>query len=196
MTKNFVSNLTNGVQLELNDICFGEPETFDPEPYFRQLSYINRWAGNLHREYSVLHHSLLVAEAINELPLRIYGLLHDIPECATGDVTGPYKAFVDQMTGGMVEAHETQMLNKVCEAVGVAPVNLTIGRKLYKADMVARATELRDVVANPKGIEINFEPLPKTIQFVPREELIIQALDAYYIYLDWHKETYVDANNA
>lgn len=186
MTQQFFANMANGQSLCFNNLDFGD---FAPAPFFRQLSFINRWAGNITHDYSVLQHSLLVAHAIDEPHLKIYGLLHDIPECATGDVTGPYKAFIDVWAGGRVETHETEMLNRLCEAVGIAPVDLTIGRKIYRADMVARATELRDVVLNPNGIKLAYDPLPQTIQPINREELIIQAQALYHTYLDlYHAE--------
>lgn len=192
MKNQLVANLANG-----NTLCFEAPSfgNFQPEPAFRQMSFINRWAGNLTREYSVLQHSLIVADAIDEPHLKIYGLIHDVPECGTGDVTGPYKAFIDQMTGGQVEAHETTMLNQLCVDMGLAPLDLTTGRKLHRADMVARATELRDVVANPSDIQIKYDPLPFTIPIVPREELIIQALDAYHTYLDLYHQAYPVADH-
>jgi len=186
VSKQFLANLANGHALCFNNLDFGD---FTPAPFFRQLSFINRWAGNIIHDFSVLQHSLLVADAIEEPYLKIYGLLHDIPECATGDVTGPYKAFIDLLAGGSVETHETEMLNRLCEAVGIAPVNLTTGREIYRADMVARATELRDVVVNSNGIKIQYDPLPQTIKPINREELIIQAQALYHTYLDlYHAE--------
>ncbi|MFT6658839.1 hypothetical protein [Maritalea sp.] len=180
MNKQFIANMANGDTLSFNDPAFGE---FKPEPTFRQLSYINRWAGNLTREYNVLQHSMLVAEAIDEPELKIYGLLHDVPENSTGDVTGPYKDFIDQMSFGIVKRHEAEMLYKLCESIGIAGPAKHVEKKIHRADMIARATELRDVVAYPNGILINYDPMPKAIAKVPREELIVQALDVYHTYL-------------
>ena len=184
MSQQFAANLANGEKLVFANPDFGPAGLFDPMPFFHQLSRINRWAGNftLH-DYSVLQHSLLVAEAITEPHLKIYGLLHDIPECATGDITGPFKAFIDQMLGGKLEHHEALMFNRVCDAVGIAPVDLTIGRVVAIADMQARKTEAQQIVVNAKDIPNDHEPLPVAIQEIPRAELIIQAQAAYSTYL-------------
>jgi hypothetical protein len=190
MTKQYAANLANGEKLVFADPDFGPAGLFDPMPFFHQLSRINRWAGNftLH-DYSVLQHSLLVAEAIMEPHLKIYGLLHDFPECATGDMTGPFKAFIDEMVGGKLEHHETMMFNRLCEAVGIGPVDLTIGRVVAIADMRARKTEAQQIVVNANDIRNDHEPLAIAIQDLPRGELLIQAEAAYHTYLSQYHES-------
>ena len=179
MSTEFTANRAGG-----STINFANPtyETFRPGTTFRALSYINRWAGNLKRDYCVLQHSMLVAEIIEEPELKIYGLLHDVPEEGTGDVSGPYKAFIDRMTNGFVLQHENELFAKVCLAAGIKIPNERIRKIVDRADMIARATELRDVVENPDGIKLRYDPWPKIIPAIPREQLIAQALNCYYTY--------------
>ncbi|WP_027833853.1 hypothetical protein [Maritalea myrionectae] len=191
-TKQFLANRMDGSQIN-----FANPEygLFNPHATFRQLSFINRWAGNIQYEYSVLQHSLLVAELIDEPHLKIYGLIHDVPEDGTGDVTGPFKGFLDMWCNGFVAMHEQRMFAALCNSIGIGAPGTAIQAKVHRADMIARATELRDVVANKKGITIQYEPAKQRIKPMRREELVMQALDLFHVYRELHFDKFGGTQN-
>mgnify|MGYP000079549782 CR=1 FL=1 len=183
MNRQFTANRADGSSINFADIKYGP---FDPWATFKQLSFINRWAGNIKFEYSVLQHSLLVADLIQAPHEKIYGLTHDIPEDGTGDLTGPFKSFVDHASGGFVEKHEHHMLDMFLLSIKVNLPSNGARERLHAADMIARATELRDVVANPNGLVIPYPPASTVIQPQKREALLIKAIDAFDTYLEWH----------
>lgn len=190
--KQFLANRMDGSQINFCDPEYGP---FDPHATFRQLSFINRWAGNIQFEYSVLQHSMLVAELIDEPHLKIYGLIHDVPEDGTGDVTGPFKGFLDVWCDGFVSMHEQRMFSALCDSIGIGAPGTAIQAKIHRADMIARATELRDVVANKKGITIQYDPAKQRIKPMRREELVVQAIDLFNVYRDLHIDKFGGAHH-
>jgi hypothetical protein len=78
------------------------------------LSNINRFGGAGRRFYSVLEHSLLVAELVPP-PLRRMALLHDAAEAYLGDVVTPLKVHLPALS-----AIENRFRSVIFQALGVA----------------------------------------------------------------------------
>ncbi|MCZ4274026.1 hypothetical protein [Maritalea porphyrae] len=185
MSKQFIANRADGSSINFAHVHYGP---FNPWATFKQMSFINRWAGNIKFEYSVLQHSLLVADLIEAPGEKIYGLVHDVPEDGTGDLTGPFKSFVDHASGGFVEKHERHMLDMFLQSIEVELPSNGARDRLHAADMIARATELRDVVENTKNTTIPYQPATTVIQPQKREALLIKAIDAFGTYMEWHMD--------
>lgn len=129
------------------------------------LAMLSRWGGNVQFPYSILQHSLIVAEAMENPAERIYGLIHDAPEALLGaDIISPTKLLLYRV-GADVNALERQYMHFICRQLDIPAASAEIARRVHEADMRARRTELRDVVANPAGIPCDVPPLPRTIKY-------------------------------
>lgn len=106
-----------------------------------------RWTGHCGPFYSVAQHSVHVAELL-PAGLRIYGLLHDAEEFATGNINRPMKRALAQLGAG--EALDMIALSTkaaVIRAAGLPwPLPGDIAGQVKQADLVMEATERRDVV--------------------------------------------------
>lgn len=108
------------------------------------LSQINRFGGAGKAPYSVLEHSLLVAELVAP-PLRRAALLHDATEAYLGDVVAPLKAALPVYVH--MERHFREVIS---EAFGIAPSSVADDAALHKADGRAFAAESR--LLGPPGL--------------------------------------------
>jgi hypothetical protein len=128
------------------------------------LARIPRFCGHTHREFpawSVAQHSVLVAGILadrGEAPvLQMMGLLHDAHEYATGDLATPFKraiiAQIKRVTGwnfDPVDAIQAGIQLAVHVAVGIPWPDAAQHAAIKRADMIALATEKRDLmVAGP-----------------------------------------------
>lgn len=157
-------------------------DMIDPKGILHHLVMLSRWGGNTRFPFNVLHHSLIVAEAIKDPAERIYGLIHDWPEGLLGaDIISPTKLLL-HIDGADVNARERQFMNLIYRKLDIPAPTLDIARRVHEADMRARATELRDVVANSVGI---FCPAPTLSRTIKYENWALtlerghQMLDAY-----------------
>lgn len=115
------------------------------------LAQINRFTGHCLRPYSVAEHSLLVAEIIErEIGLdhhaQLAGLMHDAHECYVGDVSTPAKVSL----GPAWEAYEYTHQAHVLRCFGVLHTSRDFAQVVKRADLMALATERRDLL--PDGI--------------------------------------------
>ena len=139
------------------------------------LSKQCRFGGRCIEFYSVAQHSILVAELVERVapPLAIYGLLHDAHEAFTGDIATPLKLdlWARPTAKGGQFVHEYPMAEverrvqlAVLQALGLPDVD-TEG-VVEHADLVARATEARDLMPGAIGIA-EVEPDAQTIVAIP-----------------------------
>ncbi len=176
-------------------------DAIDTGTIANELSLINRWNGNLHFPYSVVQHSLLVAQLIPVPEWRIYGLLHDAAEAYIGDINTPLKKFI-QMGGGAGEGStradggntknngtdimglERQILNCIWEHFDLPKPTAEIAKAVHLADQVALATEYRDVVmgTSPRWTP-TAKPHNRALKFMPPAEAQCQFLAAIDDYL-------------
>ena len=90
---------------------------YEPKSLFqigRALGRICRWAGNAEYYFSVFQHSLVVA-LLCPPELRLHGLLHDISENFTNDVTKNYKR-------EDFRVQERALLAHLYKDLGLAPI--------------------------------------------------------------------------
>lgn len=101
------------------------------------LSQLCRFNGHTSRPYSVAQHSLLVASIV-PAEHQLAALLHDATEAYVGDMTRPLKALLPDFS-----AIEHGIWLAICERFQLDP---QLPECIHEADMVALATERRDLM--------------------------------------------------
>lgn len=147
------------------------------------LAQINRFCGHAHRPYSVAEHSLLVSDLLMDTygPLAaLAGLMHDAHEALIGDCTSPVKAEMRRLASArsfeashLPHGRAYSDFDRV-EACAQAAIRATFGlitishlfeQEVHAADMVALATERRDLMPeHPEAWEClhGVSPSPRT----------------------------------
>ena len=151
-------------------------DRIDLEDIAHGLAYQCRFNGQTHAFYSVAQHSLMVARI---LPPHLHraALLHDAAEAYLGDMVKPLKRLLPDFS--RIEAGVTELIAQAfavdfgCEDAAADPARHAIYRAIKQADMVALATEKRDLM--PHSTEAwsylqGFEPLPQAIEPLPPAE--------------------------
>lgn len=124
------------------------PEDVDLEDIARALSCIARFGGHARAFYSVACHSLFVASLVDE-PLRAHALLHDAHEAYLGDVIAPMKRHVHTLArrnGEHWSAAEDRVQRAIEDRLGLRPLSQDEREAIRYADLVALATERRDLL--------------------------------------------------
>ncbi|MDM0011965.1 hypothetical protein QTH87_05870 [Variovorax sp. J22P168] len=120
-----------------------------------QLANINRFHGATTRPYSVAEHSLLCSEiaqrAMAKPITQLAALLHDAHEIYTNDLSSPAKRAVNfrSIAAGGTRAwdvFEDEHARTVRAHFGVSSVSRTMHTALRTIDLVALATERRDLL--------------------------------------------------
>jgi hypothetical protein len=109
------------------------------------LSLICRFGGHTVEHYSVVQHSLLVVRILSAMAaspaVLLAGLMHDAHEAYIGDIPTPIKSAL----GFNWRQLELQAENAVQEAFGLTSIMKRNKALIKHADMVALATERRDL---------------------------------------------------
>lgn len=113
-----------GIQTHSGNKFYFEPEDFSKNvvlisDIIHSLSQTNRFNGHSRTPYSVLHHQLLVAEALEKLypdstSLHWEGLNHDAVEAYIGDMASPLKRKIPAF-----KEYETQLEEFLMPKLGV-----------------------------------------------------------------------------
>ena len=118
------------------------------------LSLINRFNGATWRPYSVAEHSLLVLE-IAERELRVTDpsallacFMHDGHEAYFGDVISPVK----HELGAPASIMELRLARTVQRRFGLITASTAYEDVIRRADLMALATERRDLVSPHRGM--------------------------------------------
>ena len=110
------------------------------------LAQINRFTGHARRPYSVAEHSLLVLGIASHLgasqEVQFAALMHDAHECIVGDVATPIK----HVLGAVWSRFEEQQQNLLLHHYGLHEVHQAHRSFLRHCDLVALATERRDLM--------------------------------------------------
>lgn len=118
------------------------------EDIAHSLALQNRFHGHTVRPYSVAEHSLLVVEimerdmGITEPGALLAGLTHDAHEAYCSDLATPMKRVI----GPAWDLCEARIQHAVRIALGVLACSAGWRNQVRHADMVALATERRDVL--------------------------------------------------
>jgi hypothetical protein len=100
-----------------------------------QLGRVCRYAGAGVKFWSVLLHSMVVADLIDQPELKIYGLLHDSTEGIVGDIPRGFKPAV-------ITEVEDFMFDQILESFGLPKMTPEIHRIVKFADNEALAGEV------------------------------------------------------
>ncbi len=123
-----------------------------------------RFNGHTQYFYSVAQHSCLVMELITSIEAWPYGLLHDAHEAYTGDLTTPVRNLLIQEAGYDIWDEINKDIERVIhEAFGLKwPPHPTLAKLVKEADMVALATEKRDVLTDGPLWEVRLPQADKS----------------------------------
>jgi hypothetical protein len=142
------------------------PADVDFRDIAEHLAKIPRYCGASPTPYSVAQHSVVVAELL-PVEVRPYGILHDGKEFVIGDLLTPVKeALILLGAGDALARLEAPIDAAIHGAAGLPwPPPPHIARMVKAADMVALATEKRDLLIDvPWDIAL---PAPAPFVIVP-----------------------------
>lgn len=124
------------------DLVHPTAAMISPHDIAHSLANLCRFNGHTRTHYSVAQHSLLVASLVPE-EHQLVALLHDSTEAYIGDMTRPLKAL---MPGFRIA--EEIIWQAVCERFNLDP---RLPECVVRADLIALATERRDLMPNYSG---------------------------------------------
>ncbi|MCF5056757.1 phosphohydrolase [Pseudomonas proteolytica] len=127
------------------------------------LSRLCRFNGHTQAHYSVAQHSLIVASLV-PAEHQLVALLHDATEAYIGDMTRPLKAVLPEY-----QYVEHQIWLAVCDRFDIQP---DLPACVKQADMVALATERRDLMPEHPGVWdclAGIQPMQEVIVPLPTE---------------------------
>lgn len=128
------------------------------EDVARALAYQPRWCGATRLFYSVAEHSVMVSRLVPQA-LAYHGLWHDAVEAISGDWPTPLKVYL----GREEMKRKVDPLEKALAKRFGFRLNLA---EVKKADLVAMATELRDLLP-PAWMDWGHLPEPTDAPIVP-----------------------------
>jgi hypothetical protein len=146
------------------DLLESDADMIDPRDISHALAHLCRFNGHTRELYSVAQHSCIVAELVPE-EHKLAALLHDAAEAYLGDMTRPLKQWISAY-----QHFEDCIWWRVCERFDIAP---ELPACIYKADLIALATERRDLMPPDPAIWdclVGIEPMAETIRPWPAAE--------------------------
>jgi hypothetical protein len=122
-----------------------QPEDVDIGDVIDALGKIVRFGGHCHGTYTVLQHSVHVAELCNQ-EFRFDGLMHDAPEAYYGDITRPMKIVLRELSNGRTDEWMARIDRVVSEALGY---QWPTPEAVKYVDAIMLASEARDLMGPP-----------------------------------------------
>ncbi len=142
-----------------------DPTEIDIRDIAHALSLIVRYGGQCREFYCVGQHSVAVSETLEDWgcskEIQMWGLIHDASEgLGLNDIVAPVKS-ADCMAG--YREAETRLMVAVCRRFGLP---IAEPERVRTADLVLRATEVRDLMPNRPGhwADLTAKPLPRAIE--------------------------------
>lgn len=124
-----------------------------PKDIAHSLSQLNRFTGHSREPFSVARHSYNVSMMLNFDPwVAMYGLVHDVPETVTNDLSHPLKEALFSGLFGWFVRRRYKRIERVAEAalfevLGIPhPIPEDIKVLVKRADNAAVLAEKRDVM--------------------------------------------------
>ncbi len=153
-------------------IDFDNPNVgaIDIKDIVNSLSHICRFNGHSKHHYSVAQHSVLVASAFVKPDEKLYALIHDAHEAYTGDLTSPFKSYLETKSPNIIRNVENRLDGAIHKYFELEyPVPIEIKEKVKHADRKALATEARDLTKTRHKDHIMTlqklpEPFPERIE--------------------------------
>jgi hypothetical protein len=145
-----------------------QPADVDIVDIIQALSNICRFNGHCRQRYTVLEHSVRVAEIVPE-EFRFTALLHDAGEAYYGDITRPLKMVLHELTKYETRCGPAKpfqwFLDKIDAAIASAfGTTYPLPECVKHADDVLLATEARDLMGPPPEPWVRLpDPLPDVI---------------------------------
>jgi hypothetical protein len=154
-----------------------QPEDVDIVDIVASLGNIVRFNGHCGGNYTVLQHSVQVAELCNQ-EFRFDGLMHDAGEAYYGDITRPQKIVLNELSDGRIAEWMKRIDRVVAIALGfVFPTPLAVKH----FDNVMLATEARDLMTDsPKPWEELPPPLPDVLRVWSPQESYTRFVRLYH----------------
>lgn len=156
-------------------------DLIDIEDIAHALSNICRFAGHVSSFYSVAQHSVIVAGIVKDLGGtrhdQIWGLLHDATEAYLTDIPTPVKILLKDF--GPLEDKLHLCISK---KFGLSEEMPEI---VKRADVIALATEARDLMGDPKdwGLKEKADPSITVVPLMPfdAKDLFLKAIVEYNV---------------
>jgi hypothetical protein len=140
------------------DLYEPDADLIDPRDISHSLSNLCRFNGHIREFYSVAQHSCMVADLVPEED-KLAALLHDGTVAYVGDMVRPLKEWMHAY-----QDVEHWIWERICTRFNL---DLTLPASVHHADLVALATERRDLMpADPAVWDclIGIEPMAETIR--------------------------------
>ncbi len=153
------------------------PEDITIEDIAWALAHQCRFGGHCKQFYSVAEHSMLVADIL-PVNLKFEGLLHDAAEAYVIDIPSPLKAMLPNY-----KRIEFVFEDAIRTAFGMGNLSLELKRIIKQADIIALATEARDLMRNTEDWEIlqHVEPRDGSVLAMP-------SFNAYTMFIEMFTE--------
>jgi hypothetical protein len=154
-----------------------QPEDVDIVDIIAALGSIVRFGGHCRSSYTVLQHSVQVAELCNQ-QLRFAGMMHDAGEAYYGDITRPQKVVLNELSDGRI----AEWMKRIDLVVAIAfdlPFPTPLAVKHF--DDVMLATEARDLMIDPpEPWEALPPPLPDVLRVWSPQESYTRFVRLYH----------------
>jgi hypothetical protein len=145
------------------DLAKPDPNQILVRDIARALAFTCRFGGHVEKFYSVAQHCVIVSKLV-PAEFAFAGLLHDAAEAYVSDVVSPLKHLIP----GYI-TYEVAVQHAIAERFGLAVEELR-SPEVKHADMIALATERRDLVAPDNCVwdcVIGYQPHEREINPLP-----------------------------
>lgn len=161
----------------------------------RILSKIGRFNSKVnydtHQIYSVAEHSLWMSLQTEDPLLKVYCLLHDMPEAITGDITSPIQQIIGEDGRRRLNALQNKIFNALLLRHHVPPMTEAYEKKLKHLDMLALFIEKRDFL-NSSNIWQGEQDYKKEVRKLP---FLKQRKSSAIVESEFNKELFQALND-